>query len=64
MTEADKLLTVEEIAQHLNVTVSTVQTWLRRGQLKGFKLPSKAGWRVGETDYRQFIEQKKNIAAA
>jgi excisionase family DNA binding protein len=49
----DKLLTVEQAAEHLLVAKKTVLEWLRSGQLKG----RKAGrlWRIRERDLEAFL---------
>lgn len=41
-----KMLTAQQVADRLQVKVTTVQRWLARGELRGTKLPGRAGWRV------------------
>jgi excisionase family DNA binding protein len=50
----EKALTPEQAAERLQVSVFTVQEWLREGRLKGFK----AGrlWRIREADLDEFIQ--------
>jgi excisionase family DNA binding protein len=60
---SDRLLTVEEVADYLNVHRDTVYAMVRSGRLRGFQLGGrKAGWRISETDLRHFVEQR--IAAS
>ena len=51
MTE--RAITPAQAAERLQVSVFTVQEWLREGRLKGFK----AGrlWRIREADLDEFI---------
>lgn len=49
-----QLLTPEEAASRLQVSLSTVKRWLRNGDLKGVK-PGGKVWRVEEESLEQFI---------
>lgn len=55
----DKLLTPEEVANTLNMSVLTVKKWLRAGKLKGVKIGTRGDWRVKETDLEKYIESQK-----
>jgi excisionase family DNA binding protein len=62
MTE-DKLLTLEQVAEYLQVHRDTVYTLLRSGRLKGFQLGGrKASWRIGENDLRDFLNAQRQEA--
>lgn len=50
----DRLLTPEEVAERLSVTVKTVREWLRTGELTGVKLGRI--WRVREEDLIAWVE--------
>lgn len=41
-----RMLTTKQVADRLQVKTTTVQRWLNRGEMKGTKLPGRAGWRV------------------
>lgn len=56
----EKWLTVEEIAESLNVEPATVRRWLRDGKVDGINLKSKAGWRVREEDYQAFVANQES----
>ena len=56
-----KLLTPEEAAQRLQVSISTVKRWLRSGELKGVK-PGGRLWRVEEEALQQFITASTETA--
>jgi excisionase family DNA binding protein len=50
----DNLLTPEEVAEKLNVTVNTVREWLRNGEITGVKLGRI--WRVRVEDLKAWVE--------
>jgi len=51
----DKYLTVDEVAEQLQVLPATVRDWLKGGSLKGFK----AGrlWRIKQEDLDEFLNK-------
>jgi excisionase family DNA binding protein len=59
----DKLLTTKEASEILKVSPATVQTWLRKGRLKGIKIPEKAKgnrrerrkWRIHKSVIDEFL---------
>ena len=53
----DKLLTVKEVAEKVNVRGYTVRKWLRDGDLVGIKLDK--SWRIEMDDLQQFLEERK-----
>lgn len=53
----DKLYTVEEVANVLNVPINTVRIWLRKGILKGIKLGKY--WRVKEAQLQEFTKEQE-----
>ena len=66
MTE-DKLLTVEQIAERVQVTERVVRRWLRAGALVGRKPAGRTGYRVRQSDLDAFLashSQQKTAAAA
>jgi excisionase family DNA binding protein len=54
-------LTVEEIAEMLQVSIDTVRNWInrKRNPLPAFKIGRE--WRVERKDLNEFIQQRKNI---
>ena len=54
----ERLLTVKQIVERLQVSSQTVQLWLRTGQLPGYQLGRKAGWRVRQSDLDAFLEER------
>jgi excisionase family DNA binding protein len=59
MPEGERLLTVANVADRLQVNVETVRRWLRAGDLEGILLGDKAGYRVTEAALQQFLEQRR-----
>jgi excisionase family DNA binding protein len=49
-----KLFTVAEIAALLSVKISTVRTWLAKGELHGLKLPG-GDWRVRQEELDRML---------
>jgi len=53
------LLTPQQVADTLHVTINTVYRYLETGQLKGHKLGTMrfARWRIKQQDLDEFIER-------
>lgn len=49
----EKAITPVQAAERLQVSVFTIQEWLRQGKLKGFKVGRL--WRIREADLDDFI---------
>ena len=59
----DRMLTVQDVAERLQVNANTVRRWLLAGKLAGVRLGgSKTGWRIAESDLREFVEQAKKAS--
>ena len=56
-TTPSKLLTVEDLAERLNVIPVTIRRWLRRRELTGIRTP--AGWRFEEKDVQAWIDRHR-----
>ena len=60
-----KLLSLDQVAEHLGVHRDTVYKLVRSGRLPALQLGGrKAGWRVSEEDLQAFIVNSKAVAAA
>jgi excisionase family DNA binding protein len=55
-------LTVEQVAERLQVSAWTVRRWLRDGDLEGSHLSDRAGWRVPEGAIERFLQARSNRA--
>jgi excisionase family DNA binding protein len=58
----ERLFTVAQVAERLQVNPETVRRWLRTGELRGILLGRKAGFRVAESDLKAFIDSRKLAA--
>ncbi|HLW01576.1 MAG TPA: helix-turn-helix domain-containing protein [Ktedonobacterales bacterium] len=57
------LLTVEEVAQRLNLHVESVRRYIRSKELKAVKFGNRGGYRITEEDLQAFIAKKKEEGA-
>ncbi|MBE7467667.1 MAG: helix-turn-helix domain-containing protein [Anaerolineales bacterium] len=53
----DETLTVQEVADYLKVSRTTVWRWCHQGLLPAFKIGR--GWRVRRGDLEKIMEQKR-----
>ena len=53
----EKWLTVNQIAERLQVHQETVRRWLREGRLAGRNFGGKSGYRVRERDFEAFLAE-------
>ncbi len=60
----ERWLTVEQVADALQVHIDTVRVWLRSGRLKGTLLSRRAGWRVSPSELERFMEEGQVKTAA
>jgi excisionase family DNA binding protein len=54
---SERLLTVADICDRLQVHEETVRRWLRDGRLKGINLGGKSGYRIRENDLEEFLQR-------
>ena len=57
-------LTVDDVAQRLDVTAETVRRLLRRGEMPGMQISKRSGWRVRAEDVDAFIHRHYRTAQA
>lgn len=55
--DTETFLNVQEIAAQLDVVEQTVLTWLKRGELRGYRLGPKM-YRVRREDLERFLEER------
>ena len=53
----DPMMTVEDVAQILNVSEASIRRWLRNGSLTGVRVGDQ--WRIERTDLEEFIKRNK-----
>lgn len=51
----DEILTVQEVADYLKVSRTTVWRWCNAGKLLGFKVGR--GWRIHRSELERIVEQ-------
>lgn len=54
------LLTVQEVAQLVQMTEATVRTWIRDNQLRAIKFGR--DWRIERIDLENFLNDHANVA--
>ena len=55
----DRMLTVDQVAERLQVNEQTVRRWLRDKQLVGVPFGGRTGWRVTEEELRAFLDRRR-----
>ncbi len=50
-------LTVEEVAELVNVHPHTVRRWLKDGRIEGTRLGPRAGYRIHEDEVRRVLDE-------
>ncbi len=55
----DRLLTVDQVAERLQVNEQTIRRWLREGELTGVPFGGRTGWRIGEEDLQAFLDRRR-----
>jgi excisionase family DNA binding protein len=58
----DRLLTLDEVAERLNVNVETVRRWIRNGEITFIDLGGRAGYRVSESALEKFLRDRERPA--
>jgi excisionase family DNA binding protein len=58
----DDELTVEEAAERIGVTAESIRRYLRSGELRGYQLARKLGWRTTPKDIDDFLEARKRAS--
>ena len=52
----DEILTVEEVAQYLKLSRTTIWRWCNEGKLQAFKVGR--GWRIHQSELEKIVGQK------
>ena len=57
--EGDRLLTVPQVAERLQVSPRMVRAWLPQGRLRGVMLGgTRIGYRVAESELARFVREE------
>ena len=52
----ERLLTAQEVADYLHVTLRTLRAWLKSGKLKGRKIGNQ--WLIKESAVQAFVDEE------
>lgn len=63
MTEGRRFLTIEQVAEELNVGQPLVKALLRTGELRGIQVGGRGMWRIATTDVEDYITQAYKTTA-
>ena len=53
---ADRLLTIQDVADRLRLHAKTVRRWIDGGELPAFRLGRQ--WRIDQRDLRKFLRER------
>jgi prophage regulatory protein len=56
-------LTMEQVADELNVGIPQVRSLLKSGELRGFQIGGRGLWRVGRVDVEDYIAEAYRMTA-
>jgi prophage regulatory protein len=58
-----RFLTVEQVAEELNVGIPLVRTLLKSGDLRGIQIGARGLWRISTVDLEEYIAQAYQTAS-
>lgn len=61
---ADRMLTLADVAEILDITIPTARALLRSGDIHGFQVGNRGMWRVESMELDAYIQREKAAAAA
>ena len=53
------VLTVDQVAERLQVNEQTIRRWLREGRLQGIAFGGRTGWRISAADLQAFMDAER-----
>ncbi|PFG20324.1 helix-turn-helix domain-containing protein [Serinibacter salmoneus] len=60
----ERMLTLADVAEVLDITVPTARALVRQGEIKGFQVGGRGMWRVESKELDAYIEREKAAATA
>ena len=54
----DRLLTIQDVADHCQVAIKTVRRWIEGKELAAFRLGRQ--WRISDKDLKHFLRERWN----
>lgn len=58
-----RFLTIEQVAEELNVKQSLVRALLRNGELRGIQIGGRGLWRIGAADLEEYVSHAYQTTA-
>lgn len=58
----ERLWTVPQVAERLQVHEETIRRWLREGVIAGINLGGKSGWRVRDSAIEDFLNSRAELS--
>jgi excisionase family DNA binding protein len=58
----DRMLTLQQVAEWMQVHEETVRRWLRNGDLAGINLGGKSGYRIRESEVEAFLKRREEAS--
>lgn len=55
----ERVLTVNQVAERLQVNEQTVRRWLREGEMVGTPIGGRTGWRIPEREVQAFLDRRR-----
>ncbi len=59
MNTADQLLTLEDVADRLKISVSTVRRWVKSNELRSIKIGNRGQYRINLKDLEEFLAEQE-----
>ena len=59
----EEYLTVSQVSEMLQVHPESVTRWIRHGELPGYLLSRRAGYRIRSSDLQHFVRSKRSSHA-
>lgn len=60
---AARFMTIEQVAEELNVGLPQIRALLRSGELRGLQIGARGLWRIGVQDFEDYIAKAYGRAA-
>lgn len=60
----DRMLTLADVAEILDITIPTARSLVRQGEIHGFQVGGRGMWRVESGELDAYVEREKSAAAA
>ena len=62
-TKKYRFLTIEQVAEELNVSVSQIRALLKSGELRGIQIGGRSVWRIDASDVEDYITEAYRLTS-